>query len=378
MAEFVAPSFLDNQSVETIHKRMLENLPDDLDKSEGSFVWDNTFPTAYEKSYFSEYLMSEAIKLIFPMFSEMYYEIMDYHAASRGIKRKPAGYATGVLTINGTNGTVIPSGTEFSTVSVDNEENVLFHTTETAEISGDSVQVHIQANEAGLTGNVSVGTIILKQNNISGISSVINETATSGGTEEESTEDLCQRIVEYDRTQGFSFVASVSDYKRWALEVPGTGNAVVIPAKDDSGLVKIVLTDSNGDAANADLCTSVYNHIMSPDDPALKLAPCIGAILSVIPPSTVAITVSSVVELDGTSSIDNIKTEYLSQLKSYLSGMAADEGEIKYTKVGSILSGINGVKDYKNLLLNSGTSNISIQETQLAVCNSVNLTTGEV
>ena len=378
MAEFVAPSFLDNQSVETIHKRMLNNLPNDIDKSEGSFVWDNTFPTAYEKSYFSEYLMSEAIKLIFPMFSEMYYEIMDYHAATRGMKRKPAVYATGILTINGTDGTVIPSGTEFSTVSIENEENVVFHTTEYAEITGDSIQVPIQANEAGIIGNVAVGTIILKQNNISGISSVTNETATSGGTEEESTQELGKRIVEYDKTQGLSFVGSVSDYKRWALEVPGTGNAIVIPAEDDSGLVTIVLTDSNGGSANSELCTSVYNHIMSPDDPDLKLAPCIGVKLSVVPPSTVAITVSAIVELDGTNSIDNIRTEYLAQLKSYLSGTAADEGEIKYTKVGSILSGISGVKDYKNLSLNSGTANISIQKTQLAVCNSVTLTTGEV
>lgn len=378
MAEFIEPSFLQNQDVDIIHARMLENLPADIDKSEGGMVWDNTYPTAYEISYFAEFFMAEAIKMIFPMFCEDYSDLMDYHAASRGIARKPASYAVGEITITGENGTEIPAGTEFSTVSVDDEENIVFRTTQDVTITDSSVTVPIMAVVAGPEGNVEAGTITLKQNSISGIQTLTNEAATTGGVEEESTESLQARIVEYDKTQGQSFVGNVSDYKRWALSVPGTGNAIVVPAQDDSGLVTIILTDSSGNPATTKLCTDVYNYIMSPDDPEKKLAPCIGAKLSVVPPTTVYITVSAVVELDGTVSLDDIKTSYMSQLKSYLSGTASDESEIKYTKVGSILSNIEGVKDYSTLKVNDGTSNVQILNTQIAVCNSVTLTTGEV
>lgn len=378
MAEFIEPSFLQNQDVDVIHKRMLENLPSDIDKSEGGMAWDNTYPTAYEISYFAEFFMAEAIKMIFPMFCEEYDDLMDYHASSRGITRKPASYAVGELTITGDSGTEIPIGTEFSTISVDDEENIVFCTTQSATISDTSVTVPIRAVVAGTVGNVEAGTITLKQNSISGIQSAINEDATTGGVEEESTESLQSRIVEYDKTQGQSFVGNVSDYKRWALSVPGTGNARVIPAKDDSGLVTIILTDSSGNPASTQLCTEVYNYIMAPDDPEKKLAPCIGAQLSVVPPSSIYIRVTAVVELDGTALIEDIQNAYMAELKSYLAGTAANESEVKYTKVGSILSNIAGVKDYSTLTLNAGTSNISIFDNQIAICKSVTLTTGEV
>ena len=40
--DFVVPSFLDNSSEEEIHKKMLDYLPDDIDKSEGGYVYDLT------------------------------------------------------------------------------------------------------------------------------------------------------------------------------------------------------------------------------------------------------------------------------------------------------------------------------------------------
>ena len=48
--EFKAPSFLNDQDAETIHKRMMEELPPDIDDTEGGFPWDFTKPTALEKS----------------------------------------------------------------------------------------------------------------------------------------------------------------------------------------------------------------------------------------------------------------------------------------------------------------------------------------
>ena len=46
--EMELPDFLENSSEDEIHEKMLGNLPEDIDKSEGGFPWDFTRPTAIE------------------------------------------------------------------------------------------------------------------------------------------------------------------------------------------------------------------------------------------------------------------------------------------------------------------------------------------
>ena len=48
--EFVAPSWLNDQDAETIHKRMMAALPVDIDDTEAGFQWDLTKPSALELS----------------------------------------------------------------------------------------------------------------------------------------------------------------------------------------------------------------------------------------------------------------------------------------------------------------------------------------
>ena len=47
MSQFIIPDFIKNADVNKIHKRMRDNLPNDIDKSEGSDVWNLTYPTAF-------------------------------------------------------------------------------------------------------------------------------------------------------------------------------------------------------------------------------------------------------------------------------------------------------------------------------------------
>ena len=355
MAEFPIPSFLENQGVDDIHERMLKVLPENIDMSEGGHPWNLTRPTAYAAAYMAEFVVVEAIKLIFPKYAENYPDVMMDHAENRGMVRKAATYATGEITITGNANTEIPAGSSFSTASVNGEPAVEFVTTEDVVIGASgTVTVEIQAVEAGTVGNVPAGTIILKANQISGITDVTNADETSGGTEEESIEDLQKRIMEYDAMQGNSFVGSESDYKRWVLEVAGTGSAVIVPPADDSGLITIILTDANGEPANEELCEEVYNHIMRPDAPAERLAP----------PDTIVITISVIIEASYGVAIETIKESILKGLKAYMVE-ATQDGEVRYTKIGSLISETEGVEDYKSLLLNGGTDNISISDRQL-------------
>lgn len=364
MAELQLPSFLEEQGIDKLHKEMMTVLPETIDKSEGGHPWNLTRPSAYLGAYFAQFIVPEAIKLIFPQFAEDYADIMDEHAKNRGLVRKAATAATGEIVVTGSAGTNIPKGSAFSTASVNGEPAVEFKTTALAVIDETgTVTVGIEATETGSVGNVPAGTIILKANQITGISAVTNLVETSGGTEEETTESLQQRIMDYDMAKGVSFVGSEADYKRWALEVNGTGNAIVIEPSDDSGLIKIVLTDANGAPANEELRQAVYDHIMRPDAPEERLAPINGGYIQVVAPEYVSVTISAIVETDGTP-LSAIKTALVDGLADYVVE-ASEDREIRYSKVYSIISNTPGVEDFKSFLLNGGTSNIPINETQV-------------
>ncbi len=44
----VLPEYLTEQTEEAIRQRILDTLPDDLDKAEGSYIWDAVSPMAIE------------------------------------------------------------------------------------------------------------------------------------------------------------------------------------------------------------------------------------------------------------------------------------------------------------------------------------------
>lgn len=367
MEEFKTPSFLLGHSTNENHEKMKAILPADIDISEGGHAWNLTRPSALIAAELFEFILPEVIRLILPEYS--YGAFLDGHAKGRNMTRRAATAANGHITITGAVNTTIPAGSLFSTASINDEPSVDYETLEAATIpESGTVTVPVQCTETGVIGNTTTNTIILCASKITGISSVTNEEAVTGGTEKESDESLIERILLYDQSQGESFVGSPSDYKRWAMSVAGVGAATVIPAQDDSGLVTIILTDSNGQPATDQLCEKVYNYIMSPDDQGNRLAP-VNAFLSVVPPTTMKIAIKAIVELDSEATIEAAKTSFITQLSAYLPE-AMDDKEIKYTKVYAKLSEAAGVNDFRDLQIGVkgsafGTDNIPITTSSL-------------
>lgn len=358
MLDMDIPEFLQNNDVDDITEELLELIPDEYDKSEGQHFYNFISPTAHIVSQLRGFNIPEAIKLIWPQFSNGDY--LEYHAALRNMTRKEAQYATGELTFNGVAGTTIPAGYTVSTESRNDISSQDYVTTEEAVIpDGGTITVPARAFTAGAVGNTAAGTIVVNTSSYEDITSVINDGAFTGGIDEEDDDSLYERIHEYDTTQGDSNVGNPSDYKRWAESVPGTGTAKVYRSTDTSGLVTIVLTDGNDEPASTTLCETVYNYIMSPDNELSRLAPC-GATLSVIPPTTSTITIKATVELSsGTTS--TITAAFITKLKEYFPD-AIEDKKILYSKVYNILGDIEGVYDFTGLTINGGTVNIPLAD----------------
>lgn len=368
--EYETPYFLKNKSVDEIHAQMKAILPADIDVSEGSHEWNMTRPTALIVAMVCQFILPEVVKLTFPSWS--YGDYLDMHAIQRGLERREATAATGTITITGDANSVIPRGSMFSTASINDEPSVDYITLEQAVIPMEgSVDVEVECTKKGIIGNTIENTVIFVSSKLTGIKAVTNAEEITGGTEAESDEDLIVRIEEYDATQGQSFVGNPNDYKRWATSVDGVGEAIVISAQDDSGLVTIILTDSNGAPANETLRDAVYNYIMRPDAPGERLAP-VNAKLSVLAPDTLAIGIKATIELVDGYNLEAVKTTIMENLQQYLP-IAMDEKEIKYTRIARVLSETVGVNDYSSLQIgvktdgtvSYGTANIPIEITEL-------------
>jgi uncharacterized phage protein gp47/JayE len=371
--EFVPPSFLNDQDAETIHKRMMENLPPDIDDMENGFPWDFTKPTALEKAEMLEFHLVETLKIMFPMWA--YDEWLDYHAKGRGITRKPANAASGELLITGIPGTTIPAGFKFAAPATADSPAIEYQTTEKYTIGEDgTVRVQITAVEPGIKGNVPSNTVTLMMTPIKGITSVTNEAAITGGTEVESDDELRNRIMEIDAASEASFVGSDDDYKRWAEEVPGVGTALVMPEWAGPGTVKVVVIDANGQPANQAIITAVYNNIMSPDDRLQRKAP-IGATVTVEAPTAKEINYSFTLELKAGENQETVLERFKAQLRTYYVE-AKKEGVVRYNRVSSILTNTEGVKDFTGLTMNGGTANIELEEDEYPVTGAIDPTGG--
>ena len=365
MAVFTTPAFLANHGPDELQKLGMKIMPDDIDMSAGGHPWNFTRSAALMAAEICEYVIPEAIRVFVPGYS--YGTYLDDHARARAMSRRQATAANGTVTVTGDTGAVIPAGSVFSTSSINGEPSVDYQTVEEAKIPADgTVVVHVACTQAGIIGNTAAATIIHVSSKIAGITSVSNEKAVTGGTEEESDESLIERIENYDRSLGNTYGGSPADYKHWAESVDGVGKASVIPAQDNSGLVTIVLTDANGDPATEALRNAVYDYIMSPDDQYARLAPT-GAFLSVLSPATVKLAVQATVQLTGDATIESVKASFLKNLQAYLPEALTDK-EIRYSRITRELSNSDGVYDYSDVKIGvNNDGNVTYGETNIEV-----------
>lgn len=375
VTSYTPPEILDDMDEETIRARMLENLPGDIDKTEGGFASDFTFPAAIEKAD-AMIVLNEIIQIFFPEWA--YGEYLDMHARAAGLSRKSATAASGKLKVTGVEGTLIPKGFVFSTPATAVTSNVEYATLEDAVIPGDSeertVYIDIQCTENGPVGNVPANSVTLMASPIGGIADITNEDAITGGTDDETDGDLRQRIMENDKSNESSFVGNDADYKRWAKEIDGVGSVTVVPEWEGAGTgtVKLIIMDANGDPANEKTLKNVYNHIMSPENRDKRLAP-IGAILTVVTADSVDLTITAQITLEDDADIDSVTAAFKVRLSAYFDE-AKQEGCVRYTRVGSVLSGTAGVADYKELYINGTRNNVAIDVDDYPALKSVEFT----
>lgn len=142
--------------------------------------------------------------------------------------RKGAAYARGQITITGSAGAVVPSGTELTApaYNADGDPVTLqFEVTAGVTLATTSIVANVAALSPGVLANLDEGAELQFVDALDGIDGTATVAAPglAGGAEQETDVALIARYI--DRIQEPPHGGSAHDYVQWMLEVPGVTRA---------------------------------------------------------------------------------------------------------------------------------------------------------
>jgi uncharacterized phage protein gp47/JayE len=167
----------------------------------------------------------------------------------------------------------------------------------------------------------------------------------------------------FEKVQSPSTSGNSSAYKSWAKSVTGVGDARVLPLWNGNGTVKVIIVNSNRRAADSILIGAVVDYVEA-ERP-------IGATVTVVSASEVAISVSATLVLQVDYVLADVKTAIENALINHFAEIAFIDSYVSHAKVGNIILGAKGVLDYSGLTLNGSAANIPIADTEIAILGTV-------
>lgn len=359
------PPFLEDQLEETIRQRMLDRMPADLDKTEGSIPWDAIAPVAIElvlaSGWAKEVLRRAFVQTTFGVY-------LTYKAEENGLQRRPAVAARTAgndVLFTGDPGSPIPAGYLVSTESTEATPAKIYRTLSAVVIGENGeARVGVEALEPGVIGNAPIGAIRHLAEPLPGIKSVTNLAPIEGGVDEESDETLRQRTLEENRREEGD--GNITDYTAWAKQVSGVGNVLVEPLWQGEGTVRVIILDPEGRPAPQPTIDAVQQHL----DPMSRgrgegLAP-VGAKVTVDTATTIDIsaTIPNLVAEPGYT-IEQARLNAEAALNDYLFRVNPG-GLIKIQEAAASVINAPGVDNVGDILLDGSRQDILLEVNELA------------
>lgn len=341
----------ESMTYEAILADALSRVPSDVDKREGSVIFDAIAPTCYKLAeYYAQ--LDNFVNLV--LADTAVGEYLDRVADERNLMRKLATAA-------------VRQATASEAVTVGSRWAINDIVYDITALISDGIY-SATCETTGSIGNSYTGQL-------SNIDNTSDATVTLGdiitpGEDEETDDALRSRYMQKVQNPGTS--GNPAHYKQWALEVPGCGGAKVFPLWNGNGTVKILVVDSDM-AIDSSLPAKVLNYITRPDNPELQLNP-IGATLTVESPTALVIATTANVKLDGSQTLAQVQTAFAASLADYLKSSVFKTYSVSYAKIGSLLLSTPGIADYDTLMVNGGTANITLADTDIPIAGTVTLT----
>lgn len=342
----------ETMTYEAIMKRMLDTIPNTIDKRQGSIIYDAIAPCAAELAQM--YIeLDRILQLGFASTANGVY--LERRASELGVARKLATKAKrlGLFYDKENSPFDVPIGSRFA---VDDIYYVVLE-----KISLGSYL--LECEMVGEIGNIPEGRMVAI-NYVPNLAVAELTEIIVPGTDDETDTSLYNRYLIRARLPATS--GNAYHYRQWALEVPGVGAAKVFPLWRGSGTVKVIVIDHERRPAEPELVNAVYDYLE-------KVRP-IGATVTVQSAEAKEVDVTATVVLAPGYTIQGVMHEFEQQLIAYFTEVSFEDTYISYAKLGSILLSVPGVVDHHDLLVNEGVTNVVLGDEDVPVPGTVALT----
>lgn len=349
----------ENLTYEGILKRLLERVPDTLDKREGSIVYDALSPCAME------------IKLLYLALDDVLSdtfadtasrEFLIRRAAERGLFPKEATCAE-LRAVSVPGGLDIPVGTRFSM-----GENYYFIT---ERYPNDSYRIKCEA--PGASGNTIFGemTPVEYVKNLESFSAV---EVLIPGEDEEETETFRERYL--GSFDSHAFGGNVTDYIEKTISIAGVGAVKVTPVWKGGGTVELTILDSDLNAASSELINSVQVIIDPEPAQGEGLAP-IGHSVTVDTAQVIPIDISMCLDFDDGYDFAGLRGEIEAAVSDFLleirrSWADRNTASVRISQIESRLMRIRGIIDIFDTKICGSSSNFELTRLQIPVLGVIN------
>ncbi|MDN2612965.1 baseplate J/gp47 family protein [Apilactobacillus sp. EABW-1NA] len=290
-------------------EEMMEQVPNDIDKREGSIVYDAIAPAAMVMSVraldMANYLKQAHIETATG-------EFLDSFASDRGTNRESATYTKVKANIIDDNKNVVTSVDINDTFASVANEPIFYHVI----AKNDDGTFILQANDAGSYANQYVGQIIPVTANDSVSWAEITEVSVPA-KDAEDDESLRSRLL--SPNSYIAYGGNVADYKKMIEDkLNDVGAVQVYSAWQGGGTVKLVILDNTLNLPTKTLINEVQNVIDPVDNSALGygLAP-IGHKVTVVSPDLLNISVNIDVVSDNKVSKDLLNNAIKNSINNY-------------------------------------------------------------
>lgn len=302
---------------EEILERLLDNVPSDVDKREGSIIYNALSPVALELTQVYEDL-NDVLKDTFADTASLDYLIL--RARERGVEWREATNAVIKATLVFSSSLSEEPEVIGSVFGVENSE--LFYDV-TDKLSYDDETYTgvylLTCQEAGTVGNLATGSLLLEEaeddNIIDNLEVASITSIYKAAIDDEDVESLRTRYFESIENEAFG--GNVADYTEKALSLAMVGAVQVVPTWDGPGTVKLRFLNGAMGIPDAEEIAAVQTAFDPlPQATGIGLAP-IGHTVTVVSATPVDMAVVVTATFDTGYDWASLKEEIEAQCEAY-------------------------------------------------------------
>ncbi|MEG0297631.1 MAG: baseplate J/gp47 family protein [Clostridium sp.] len=360
---------LEKYTFDYLIKSALEKVPDDIDKRQGSIIYDALAPACYQ---LADMYMTMRSVILDTYIMTSYGEYLDNKVIEQGLSRYDSTKALkkGTFTFQDGTPATLQKGSRFSTVNT--TENLIYKIIDEVQIDNRKIvgEYILECEKGGTAGNSYMGDL-LPVTYISNLKSCKLSTLISPARDKESDEDLRTRYLLAVNQKPFG--GNCAQYNQELIDLDGVAAAQVYPTWNGGGTVKCSIIDSDYKPVTGEFLEYVQN-LVDPEENTgggLGLAP-IGHKVTVTTPSVVTININADINLLTGYILEQVDNQIKSSIDEYLKSLRKNWGisddynkyslSIYTSQITASILKVTGVANASNIRINGKDKDLILRE----------------